>query len=631
MHVLEVYLESGGYDYKLIKGGISVYTWNLAKALARTGQKVSILTAMHGQKDYLEAEHGLQALDYRHLWNMELQADPQVWQQAMPMTLELDTRAYLLNKEGVDIYILSNQYLDLYPDTYYPPYESKGKDVGFFKPLVFQAEAIHFIRSYFADESMLIHAHEPYYQYLLPPAFASDDSKVMVSTVQSNMPINKKVYLPETQHLLDQLQCGVKLEEETDDVNQSPLGQCMLQYMPKTHLNYSYPDNYINLYSLLLEYSDKIDFLSPGHQQFYQDFYGTAFRALFRQLPVSRQIQQHKHKFFVGGCALSDSWLQADFAGLPEQQVLQDLGLDGQGPVFFHNARYAPNHKGQRELVMAIDQFLSQGGSGNFVLRCVSGTGIDDELFHRLQQKYPSKFALIWQMQQEAELMAMAKAADFCLFPSKFEMDTFLIAQGEAMLAGCVPIASVQLGMQHWQHDQSIFSPEQCTGIGVIRSFAEDDPMLVKSIVKALEQAELLFQQPEKYRAASQRARQHALNFDWHQVARQHLQGFFGRATEQEVQVSSPQDWQQWQLEYGELLSLRAQELQLGQPEIQRQGSLVVYQGEGVQKVLFFQPETHASVEGVKQHSGEFSAECEQPCLCLITLENGDQYWDGEI
>ena len=45
MTVVECHLEFGGFDDRLVKGGISVYLWDLCRALRDRGTRVVALTA----------------------------------------------------------------------------------------------------------------------------------------------------------------------------------------------------------------------------------------------------------------------------------------------------------------------------------------------------------------------------------------------------------------------------------------------------------------------------------------------------------------------------------------------------------------------------------------------------------
>lgn len=635
MHILEVYIECGGYDYKLIKGGISVYIWNLAREMAACGEKVSILTALHGQKDYLTSQHGMKELDYSHNWRMEIDADPAIWNNEKPIELPLKTKAYLIEKQGIDIYLLSNEYLDMYPDTCYPPYESKGKDLGFFKPLVFQAEAISFIRQWFDQQKLTIQAHEPYYQYLIPAAFQNDPLKKVISNVQSNMPINKKVYGPKVASLFQQLNISVELDKFRGQLADSDFNRCLMDYMPRTHLNYPYTDDYINLFALVLEYSDLIDFLSEGHLEFYSQFRGTAFKALYDQLAISQTMQKHQDKFFVGGCAISQSWLTKDFSHFDRTSILISLGLDPALPTFFHNARYAPNHKGQNELIQAVENILQQGGECNFILRCVSGTPLEDPRFQQLADRYPHKVIFEWKMISEEALMALAAASDFALFPSKFEMDTFLIAIGEAMLAGCIPIASQQLGMKHWGHSPEFSKGlEEPTGFSVIRSFLEDDPLLVQSITQAITAALGLYAQPETYQKKSQFARLHAQKFNWQETASRHLSAFKNHTPRVTDDFTEHKNWRAAALNDGHLISYRQQAATQDLPVL-KVGAIIEYHLLQATSVMAFIPEAQTFKEIILDKTdGFFRAalpENIEQVFLLITLEDGNQYWDGLI
>jgi len=84
-----------------------------------------------------------------------------------------------------------------------------------------------------------------------------------------------------------------------------------------------------------------------------------------------------------------------------------------------------------------------------------------------------------------ADLMDWAASSDLCVFPSKFEMDTFLMAMGEAMASGAIPIATAQRGMRHFGHRADLDDPA-ATGLAVPRSFRVDDPLLVADLHEGL-------------------------------------------------------------------------------------------------------------------------------------------------
>ncbi|MFJ8504744.1 glycosyltransferase [Streptomyces avermitilis] len=523
MHIIETYFECCGFDHTFLQGGTSVYLWNLSRAFAARGHRVSIVTPAHGRLDDLRGRYEVEDLDYEDAYSLPLVLDPDVW-HGFPAEAELKLRttAHRIRLEGVDLYFLSNDYLDRLPDTFYPPYSAKGEDLVFFKPLVFQVDSVRFLRDWFGAEKALVHAHEPYYHYLVPAALRDDPLKLVVSTVQSNMPIAKKVYGPKVRRLLDLLGARADLPQDPPPAGQEL--EAVRQYQQLTHLHYEYPQDHVALYQLILENADLIDFLSPGQLDFYASFQDTPFEALFRHLPIARAVRDNADKMFVGGCAISDQWLAWDPAEVDREAVLGRLELDPALPTFFHNARYALHHKGQLELVRAVDRVLTEGLAANFVLRCISGAPLDDPYFREVAERHAGRLHLEWERVDERQVFEYAASADFCLFPSKFEMDTFLIAQGEAMVCGAVPIATAQEGMAHFRH---AWPEPDTTGLAVNRSFAEDDPLLTAALVARIREAVTLWSEdPVRYRELSDRAAAVARQFTWEHCAELHLAAF---------------------------------------------------------------------------------------------------------
>jgi len=529
MKIIECYINAGGFDYKMICGGISIYVWNLAQHFAKAGHEASIVTAAHGQIDYLKSKYNLTKLSKTLKYNLPIVLDKSKWKGfESEVSIPLETEIYKLRLENVDIYLLSNEYLNKYSDTFYPPYDVKGKDLGFYKYLVFQVDFIKFVREYFKDEKVLLHAHEPFYQYLIPPAFKDDPNVKVVSTVQSNMPVNKKIYKPKLEKLLSFLDCPVDLSPIMDKKQtETEFEKCIRQYLPVTHLNYDYPDNdYVNFYSLVLKYSDGIDFLSEGQKYFYSTFAGTAFEDYVKQFTVYNLIKENYNKMFVGWCAISDEWFvntKNKISKEKKSSILSSLGLNPAYPTFYHNARYAVEHKGQVELMRAIDTYLSKHKDANFIIRCLSGNGIDSPYFNEVIKKYPENLYFEWQVQKEEKIIEYSQCADFCLFPSKFEMDTFLIAQGEAMLFGAVPIASRQEGMRHWNHAKEEDDPE-VSGYSVRRSFQENDSLLADDLYDKIRKSVVTFNnEPQKYKKISENAVKTANIYNWGYSAKSHL------------------------------------------------------------------------------------------------------------
>jgi glycosyltransferase involved in cell wall biosynthesis len=543
MHIVETYFECCGFDHTFIQGGTSVYLWNLSRTFAARGHRVSIVTPAHGRLADLRSRYEVEDLPYEDAHTLPVPLDPKVW-KGFPAEVELPVRttAHRIRLDGVDLYFLSDEWLDRLPGTFYPPYAAKGRDLVFLKPLVFQVQSVRFLRGWFGGERTLVHAHEPYYHYLLPAALRADPDTLVVSTVQSNMPIAKRVYGPEVRRLLQLLGTDVALPP---DPPAAPGPGAVRQYQQLTHLHYEYPPDHLAIYELTARHADLIDFLSPGQLDFYAGFHDTPFEGLFGELPVARTVREAAPKMFVGGCAISDSWLARDPGAVDRAAVLGGLGLDPALPTFFHNARYAVHHKGQLELVRAVDRVLGEGLAANVLIRCISGDGIDEPYFHEVAERHAGRLHLEWERVDEERVFGYAAASDFCVFPSKFEMDTFLIAQGEAMACGAVPIGTDQRGTAHFRHAAP---PGEATGFAVNRSFAEDDPLLTDALAERMREAVALWHhEPERYRELSARASAVARRFTWDHCADLHLAAFTrlweGRDPEPPVGLALRQGW----------------------------------------------------------------------------------------
>ena len=530
MHIIEHYFDVGGFDHRLVQGGTSVYLWNLSRSMAAAGHRVSVVAPAHGRLEDLRRYHTVTPVPFDGVHTVTIPLDRRVWRD-YPETVDipLRTTAHRVTIEGVDLYFLSNDMLDRLPDTFYPPYHTKGRDLVFFKPLVFQVDSVRFMRHQFRGERAVIHTHEPFYHYLVPAAFRDDPDTVVASTVQSNMPITKMVYRREVESLLAALDVKVELPA-ADPVPDGPANAAMSRYQRRTHLHYEYPPEYVNIFALVAEHADLVDFLSPGQLHFYSTFADTPFEALFTRLAVSDVVARNAHKFFVGGCALSDRWLSTDPSTVDRAAVRAELGLAPDRVTFFHNARYAIEHKGQRELMRAVDRVLGDGLAANFIIRCLAPAGIDDPYFHEVARRYPGRVYLEWHQVPEDRIFGYAASADYCVFPSKYEMDTFLIAQGEAMACGAVPIATAQEGMAHFGHvPDPHHGPDRdsATGFALTRAFAEDAPILVDDLAAAMRAAvRLRREQPDEYRRLSGNAARTARQFTWERCARQHLAAF---------------------------------------------------------------------------------------------------------
>ncbi|GAB3079071.1 glycogen/starch synthase [Micromonospora schwarzwaldensis] len=528
MHIVECSFECGGFDVALMRGGMSLQSWHMAREFVREGHQVSVITPAHGAADYLVEKYGARPLDYRHRYDLPLVLDPDIW-RGFPAEQHaaLTTTVYHTRIDGVDLYYLSNEYLDLLPDTLYPAAASEGRDLSFFKPLAFQMDAVHLLRTLWPDEHLVVHAHEPYYHFLVSAAFRDDPRRLVVSTINSNMPVNRKVYRPQVERLLDQIGVRVDLTALADPEPAGDLDVVMREHLPTTRLYQPQRLDDVCVISLVTICGDALEFLSEGQRDYFFTFHDTPFEKVFPQLTVARAIRENAGKFFVGGSGVSAEWLARDPDETDRRGVLADLGLDPDRPTFYHAARYSLHHKGQLELMRAIDEVLHDEKEVNFVLRCVTASGRDararagNDYFQEVAERYPDNVRLDWSMTDPDTLFAHASAADFCIYPSKFELESFLIAQAEAMVCGAVPIGTDQQGTNHLGHAWGTLTG---TGLAVRRSFRDDDPRLVEDLVATIRRAlEMICSRPDEYRRLSRRARAVGRTFIWSRLAQQHL------------------------------------------------------------------------------------------------------------
>ncbi|WP_219014032.1 MULTISPECIES: Cof-type HAD-IIB family hydrolase [unclassified Streptomyces] len=535
MHIIHFAFECGGFDNRLMRGGLSPLVWNLSREYAARGHRVSLVTPAHGLLGALRRDHPIEELPYAHEHRVPLVLDPKVWPgRPAEITLELTTRAHRLRLDGVDVYFLSDAFLDLLPDRLYPPPGTEGRDLSHFKPLVFQVAGAHFIQRYLRGEEAVVHGFEPYYHYLLPPLFAGDPSLRTVSTVAANAPVTQKVYRPQVERLLDLFGVRADLDAFEDPLPAEDSPQAMMaRVLAGTRMHMEYGPDHVAFLPLVLAHADLVDFVSPGQRDHYSTFRDTPFESLFRTLPVSRMLREQAHKLFVGGCGISDSWLARDPRAVDRTAVLRSLDLDPGLPVFYHAARYAVHHKGQLELLRAVDEVLTGGTEAVFVLRLsTSGGGqqapVGNAYFQSIADRHPGRIHLDWRLADEDTLFEQAACADFCVFPSKFELDGFLIAQAEAMACGAVPIATAQSVTAHFGHALPPDDP-RATGFSLPGSFRDDDQDLTRALAERIRQAAALRRAaPDHYARLSANSRALARGFTWAGSAGRRLAAFAG-------------------------------------------------------------------------------------------------------
>ncbi|MFF9818683.1 Cof-type HAD-IIB family hydrolase [Streptomyces sp. NPDC014006] len=533
MHVIHFAFECGGFDNRLMRGGLSPLVWNLSREYAARGHRVSLVTPAHGLLDTLRRDHPIEELPYVHEHRVPLVLDPKAWpDHPAEIVLELTTRAHRLRLDGVDVYFLSDTCLDLLPDRLYPPPGTEGRDLAFFKPLVFQVAGAHFVQRYLRGEEAVVHGFEPYYHYLLPVLLSGDPSLRTVSTIAANAPVTQKVYRPQVERLLELFGVHADLDAFEDPLpaEDSPEAT-MARVLAGTRMHVEHGPDHIALMPLILAHADLVDFVSPGQRDYYSTFRDTPFERLFHTLPVSRLLREQAHKLLMGGCGISDSWLARDPGSVDRAAVLRSLGLDPELPVFYHAARYAVHHKGQVELVRAIDEVLTGGTEAVFLLRFATGGGgqagpVGNAWFQSVADRHPGRIHLDWSLADEDTLFEQAACADFCVFPSKFELDGFLIAQAEAMACGAVPIATAQSVTTHFGHALPADDP-RATGFALPGSFRDDDPDLARALAERIRQAAALrHAAPDEHARLSANSRSSARQFTWGRSADRRLAAF---------------------------------------------------------------------------------------------------------
>ncbi|MGV9621850.1 HAD-IIB family hydrolase [Streptomyces tendae] len=524
MHIVTFSFECGGFDNRLMRGGLSPLVWNLSREYAARGHRVSLVTPAHGHLQALRERFDVRELDYRDEHTVPLVLDPKVWPGRPAETgLALDTRAHLLRLDGVDVYLLSDAFLDLLPDRLYPPPALEGRDLAYLKPLVFQVGGLRFVQRHLADGPAVVHGFEPYYHYLLPTVLADDDRYRTVSTVAANAPVTQKVYRPQVERLLELFGVrGPDLDalDGPPPAEDSPLAT-MARALAGTRMHVEYGPDHVGVFPLIADRADLIDFVSPGQRDHYVTWQDTPFEALFRSLPVARRLRERPDRLLAGGCGIADSWLARDPEAVDRAAVRRSLGLTGTGPVFYHAARYAVHHKGQLELMRAVEEVLAEDPEVGFVIRCSTGGGGDapaavaNAAFQRLADRFPGQLRLEWRLADEDTLFEQAASADFCVYPSKFELDGFLIAQAEAMACGAVPIATAQRVTSHFGHGRPLDDPD-ATGFSVPGSFRDDDPGLARALAGRIREAVTLFRTaPGTYARLSGNARRLGRSFTW--------------------------------------------------------------------------------------------------------------------
>jgi len=517
--IIECDFEFSGFDDHLVKAGTSVYLWNLCRHFHAAGHRVTGLTPSHGLLARLRERHEITELGWRCSADIPVRLDPRSW-PTFPeqVSIPVSATAHRLHLDGVDIVFLAGGPLDQYTDSFYPPAELEGRDLSFLKPLIFQVIATRFLID-MASPGTVIHLHEPSYHYLMPAAL-SGRGLVTISTVQTNMPVNAKVYGPEVRTLLS---CLGGDPAVTEGLTDPPLTPEVREFLPAALLYDDYPSrpghDYISLLGLVARSAHALDFLSSGQLEHALTQADSPFEQVFERFAARRELLARRDRLVVGGCAIGDEWLDLRRSDDRRKQELTALGLDPALPTVYHNARYTVQHKGQQEMFRALLRLLDEGERFNALLHCLAPRPPADSDIDALMQRYPGCVRIRTGPMTQPELIGWATASDLCLFPSKFEMDTFLMAMGEAMAAGAVPIATAQRGMQHFGHAFDLDDPA-ATGLALPRSFRIDDPVLTEAICTGLRQMlDIVRNDPARIETLRAKAIAVARQFTWQRTA----------------------------------------------------------------------------------------------------------------
>lgn len=529
MDIIECDFEFTGFDDRLVKAGTSVYLWNLCQQFRAAGHHVTGLTPAHGLLGHLREQHEITDLDWHYAADIPVRLDPAIWPDlAEHSSVPVTATAHRLDIGGVHIVLLAGGLLDAFSGSFYPPPELEGQSLAFLKPLIFQVAATQFLASMAAPGTVL-HLHEPAYHYLIPAALHGR-GLVTVSTVQTNMPINTRVYGPQVRAMLSFLGGDPAVTEGLAD---PPVPPALREFLPAAMLYEDHLEqrghDYISLLGLVARSADALDFLSSGQLEHALTQAGSPFEELFKGFSARRELLARRDSLVVGGCAIGDEWLDLRRSAGGRRQTLTALGLDPALPTVYHNARYTVQHKGQQELFRALLRLLDEGERFNALLHCLAPQPPADPDIDALVRRYPDLIRICTGPMTQPELIEWAAASELCLFPSKFEMDTFLMAMGEAMAAGAVPIATAQQGMRHFGHAFDLDDPA-ATGLALPRSFRIDDPALTEAICAGLRlMLRMIAAEPARFAVLQERAIAVARQFSWRQTADRFL-GIFAAA-----------------------------------------------------------------------------------------------------
>ncbi|MEO1221627.1 MAG: hypothetical protein AAFY42_09815, partial [Pseudomonadota bacterium] len=176
------------------------------------------------------------------------------------------------------------------------------------------------------------------------------------------------------------------------------------------------------------------------------------------------------------------------------------------------------------------------------------------------------------------------------------------------------------------------------TGFPVIRSFQDEDPALVSSIVEAIMKAAALHADQEAYAEMSNRARHCALEHGWQSVGDKHLAAFERILGTESTVISGSKspaanDWQSVAMEAGQIIETRVSGGDV--PALSRNGDELTYRFAASAVTAFAW-----NGSSFEEHHMRLAADGSSfvargvnssDVFLLVTLSNGDQFWDGLV
>ena len=476
MTLTNVYFDAAGFDPRMIKGGPSHFVWNLAHSIAANREDSALLIPSHG-----ELELFIQDWGFENIWEMtvptlELPLEPDIWPTPSNLCISGILTLWKGTIQGVEVFVIDHYLLRAYRDSYFPPYETKGKDLGFFKPLVFQILCLHVLLNsgYFSTIEPIIF-HEPYYHFLMIHILALKGYENLFSVIHSNMPLEKRFYFPTLQPVGRIF--GLELDCDYPQRTNNPAISFMESILPSTHLHYPQGEGiFIPIMLWPLRDSLRILFLNEGHRQFVIHQSHTPMENLISKLPLHTDLKKIEITSGILGACLNALWLEGN---IPKRN-------NERSTKFFHSGRWAPGHKGQFELLEAVQRFVRDNtdSDSSFILHFL---GLDEKTKSLLNEQINNspRVVILNQTLDQKALKQFYQECDFCIFPSKFEMETFFMSIGEAMTQGCIPISTIQIGTQHWWSTL----PDSILGLWLTRSFQEHSTQLVDEIIQSIKAA----------------------------------------------------------------------------------------------------------------------------------------------